>query len=209
MIGCWLLRHRRICGSRDWSRGTIYLSLSLPLPTLLWILQLPVYAMRLPWSLLLPSTLWSSATANVEKTIFLGPTSATIPSTESGLDDLGLERLSPLKPSTRTELNASFPTHDTPEGTESWYFLENLMPGQRYEVRICYLATVCIYIPGCFITTYPTNQPATNLFHSFNIHSSPSNGGSFPPLLCQPVLGSTAGRCADGLYSPESRATKW
>ena len=80
--------------------------------------------------------------ANVEKTIFLAPAPATIPSEQPALDDLGLERLSPQSPVVRTRLNASFPTTDSPEGTKSWFFLENLNPGQRYEVRVCWLATV-------------------------------------------------------------------
>jgi len=83
------------------------------------------------------------AQANVEKTIFLAGT-ATVPSVEPGLDDLGLERLSPDRPALRTRLNASFPSNDVPEGSDSWFFLENLIPGQRYEVRVCWLATVCI-----------------------------------------------------------------
>ncbi|EAW08450.1 uncharacterized protein ACLA_031850 [Aspergillus clavatus NRRL 1] len=78
--------------------------------------------------------------ANVEKTIFLAPHPSPLPSTDPTLDDLGLNRLSPSAPSLRTHLNASFPTPETP-GTDSWFFLENLTPGQRYEVRVCYLAT--------------------------------------------------------------------
>lgn len=80
--------------------------------------------------------------ANVEKTIFLAPPAAAIPSGEPDIDDLGLERLSPENPVVRTRLNASFPTSEAPEGTDSWFFLENLKPGQRYEVRVCWLATV-------------------------------------------------------------------
>ncbi|KAJ5474436.1 hypothetical protein N7475_004002 [Penicillium sp. IBT 31633x] len=92
------------------------------------------------------------AQANVEKTIFLAPAPATIPSGEPDLDDLGLERLSPQSPVVRTWLNASFPTTTAPEGTESWFFLQNLNPGQRYEVRVCWLAIQ----PTAFtITTYP------------------------------------------------------
>lgn len=90
------------------------------------------------------ASLWLPANANVEKTIFLAPSDSPLPS-DTGLDDLGLERLSPLAPALRTHLNASFPASDTPLGTESWYFLENLAAGQRYEVRICYLATVCMH----------------------------------------------------------------
>ena len=100
--------------------------------------------MYIPYFLFFISTLWIFVEANVEKTIFIAPSSTPLPS-ETGLDDLGLERLSPLSPILRTQLNASFPTSDNPLGTESWYFLEDLNPGQRYEVRICYLATVCIF----------------------------------------------------------------
>ncbi|KAJ5167733.1 uncharacterized protein N7482_003327 [Penicillium canariense] len=90
--------------------------------------------------------------ANVEKTIFLAPPAATIPSEEPDFDDLGLERLSPQSSVVRTQLNASFPTAEAPEGTDSWFFLENLTPGQRYEVRVCWLATQ----PTAFtLTTHP------------------------------------------------------
>lgn len=86
--------------------------------------------------------LFALARANVEKTIFLAPPTTTIPSEAPDLDDLGLERLSPQNAVVRTQLNASFPTAGAPAGTDSWFFLENLTPGQRYEVRICWLATV-------------------------------------------------------------------
>ncbi|OOQ91645.1 hypothetical protein PEBR_08937 [Penicillium brasilianum] len=83
----------------------------------------------------------SLAHANVEKTIFLGPPATTVPSEAPELDDLGLDRLSPQNAVVRTQLNASFPTAAAPEGTDSWFFLEDLTPGKRYEVRICWLAT--------------------------------------------------------------------
>jgi hypothetical protein len=79
------------------------------------------------------------AGANVEKTIFIAPSAR---STDLNLDELGLERLTPASGMLRTRLNASFPTNAEMHGTDSWYFLENLSPGQRYEVRICWLATV-------------------------------------------------------------------
>jgi hypothetical protein len=84
----------------------------------------------------------------VEKTIFLGPPATTIPSESPDLDDLGLERLSPQNAVVRTQLNASFPTAEAPDGSDSWFFLENLTPGQRYEVRICWLATVWYLFPS-------------------------------------------------------------
>lgn len=88
--------------------------------------------------------LFRAVQANVEKTVFLAPPRTKVPSEEPDLDDLGLERLSPLNHVARTHLNASFPTDDAPLGTDSWFFLENLNPGQRYEVRVCWLATVCM-----------------------------------------------------------------
>lgn len=118
--------------------------------------------------------LWLPARANVEKTIFLAPSPSPLPS-DTGLDDLGLERLSPLIPVIRTYLNASFPTDDAPLGTESWYFLDNLTPGQRYEVRICYLATVRKHIHLPYRITKLIRLTATNLIHSLNPLSSGHN----------------------------------
>jgi hypothetical protein len=83
--------------------------------------------------------------ANVEKTIFLGPPAITIPTAHPNLDDLSLIPLSPLHLSARTHLNASFPTEDALKGNEHWLLLDGLSPGARYEVRICWLATVCPY----------------------------------------------------------------
>ncbi|KAJ0421935.1 hypothetical protein BJY00DRAFT_101741 [Aspergillus carlsbadensis] len=110
------------------------------------------------------------AAANVEKTIFLGPSPLAIPALNPALDDLDLERLSPENGMLRTNLNASFPTTDEP-GTESWYFLENLSPGQRYEVRICWLATQ----PTDFtLRTYTLPQVLENrsLLYSISAYSS-------------------------------------
>ncbi|OQD83689.1 hypothetical protein PENANT_c015G05231 [Penicillium antarcticum] len=103
--------------------------------------------------------------ANVEKNIFLAPPETTIPSEQPDLDDLGLERLSPQNPIVRTRLNASFPTTDAPNGVESWFFLENLNPGQRYEVRQ----------PTSFtLSTYPLNQTISNktLLSSLSIYTN-------------------------------------
>ncbi|KAJ5624506.1 hypothetical protein N7510_000815 [Penicillium lagena] len=109
--------------------------------------------------------------ANVEKTIFLAPPASIIPSVEPELDDLGLERLSPQDPVIRTGLNASFPTAAAPEGTDSWFFVENLKPGQRYEIRVCWLATQ----PTSFkLSTHPLTETieSPSLFTSLNIFST-------------------------------------
>jgi hypothetical protein len=87
--------------------------------------------------------------ANVEKTIFLGPAAITVPNQRPNLDDLYLIPLSPLHSTARTRLNASFPTSDDPKGMETWILLDGLTPGARYEVRICWLATVRSVILTC------------------------------------------------------------
>ncbi|KAE8381047.1 hypothetical protein BDV26DRAFT_105576 [Aspergillus bertholletiae] len=107
--------------------------------------------------------------ANVEKTIFIAPPPLTIPTADSTLDDLGLDRLSPSSPILRTRINATFPSNGFP-GTDSWYFLENLTPGQRYEVRVCWLATQ----PTAFtLTTYTLPQAVDDpaLFSSISLYS--------------------------------------
>lgn len=93
--------------------------------------------------------------ANVEKSIFIAPESIHVPAEQPTLDDLGLERLAPHLPSIRTHLNASFPSKAAPSGAESWILLEDLNPGQRYEVRICWLATVGTFFIGFFYIHRP------------------------------------------------------
>lgn len=88
------------------------------------------------------TVLFQLAVANVEKVIFVAPHPQPVPPENLAFDDLGLHRLSPSTPIVRTYLNASFPTEDQQLGTESWFYLEDLAPGTRYEARICWLATV-------------------------------------------------------------------
>lgn len=80
--------------------------------------------------------------ANVEKVIFLAPASITIPTAHPNLDDLRLDRISPVHSSLRTQLAAAFPRDDSPKGKVSWFLLDGLEPGRRYETRICWAATV-------------------------------------------------------------------
>lgn len=84
------------------------------------------------------------ALGNVEKTIFLGPASISIPSGHPNLKDLYLDVLSPplSRLSLRRQIPASFPTPTDPRGNETWLLLEGLEGGRRYEVRICWVATV-------------------------------------------------------------------
>ena len=139
--------------------------------------------------------LFTLAHANVEKTIFLAPPTTTIPSSAPDLDDLGLERLSPENAVVRTQLNASFPTAEAPAGTDSWFFLENLTPGQRYEVRICWLATVrpqnslqLNRIRDKCSKLFLMPSPATNIIHPLNPHPPPHSRRPNPPLLTQHIL---------------------
>ena len=95
------------------------------------------YLQWLAWCLL------PFALGNVEKTIFLGPEAIHIPKhSQPNLDALRLGVLSPKHTSRRLQLTASFPNPILPQGTPAWFLLYGLTPGQRYEVRICWAATV-------------------------------------------------------------------
>lgn len=80
--------------------------------------------------------------ANVEKTIFLGPSAVTLPDFRPNLDDLNLQTLSSLDSVLSTQLAVQFPSKAEPHGLATWYLLSGLEEGRRYEVRICWPATV-------------------------------------------------------------------
>lgn len=82
------------------------------------------------------------ATANVEKTVFIAPPVIHVPTEQPNLDGLQIATLTPLQSSLRLHLDAAFPSAERPQGVESWYLLDKLNQGQRYEVRICWSATV-------------------------------------------------------------------
>lgn len=84
------------------------------------------------------------AIANVEKVIFLGPSGVQILTKHPTLEDLQLHTLSPQSGILRTKLRAEFPTNTSSWGEASWVLLEQLTEGQRYEVRICWAATVTV-----------------------------------------------------------------
>lgn len=100
--------------------------------------------MRVAAALLCVVTQAWTATANVEKTIFLGPSAATLPHVRPSLDTLRLQSLSPAEPVLATHLSVHFPSASAPHGVESWYLLHQLEEGRRYEVRICWPATVSL-----------------------------------------------------------------
>ncbi|KAL5333486.1 hypothetical protein BJX70DRAFT_380814 [Aspergillus crustosus] len=126
----------------------------------------------LPLYLTITTLLAHLVSANVEKTIFLAPSALSLPATQSSFDYLGLQRLSPADGVHRTKITASFPTDESEHGTDSWYFLEGLNPGQRYEVRVCWLATQ----PTAFdLTTYTLSEILidTSLRTAITLHASP------------------------------------
>jgi hypothetical protein len=87
--------------------------------------------------------------ANTEKAIFLGPSPvalSTLSNAPPSLDALRLDSLLPVHGSSivATQLPVRFPTVSAPRGEESWYLLRGLEDGRRYEVRICWSATVSV-----------------------------------------------------------------
>ncbi|KAG9232094.1 hypothetical protein BJ875DRAFT_96803 [Amylocarpus encephaloides] len=79
--------------------------------------------------------------ANTEKVIFLGPPNINVPLDHPTIGDLHLDTLSPEHWSLRTHIRAEFPTNSSKYGHASWYLLDHLRAGQRYEVRVCWAAT--------------------------------------------------------------------
>lgn len=102
--------------------------------------------MRLSAGLLCIVTQAWTVNANVEKTIFLGPSPVTLSNVRPGLDDLGLHYLSPSSTILPIRVPVQFPTESLPRGLESWYLLRGLQDGRRYEVRICWPATVSLLL---------------------------------------------------------------
>jgi len=84
----------------------------------------------------------SIAFANTEKVIFLGPETLQISIEHPTLEDLKLDALSPQDWSLRTHVKAEFPTNASKNGLSTWMILYKLRESQRYEVRICWAATV-------------------------------------------------------------------
>jgi hypothetical protein len=100
--------------------------------------------MRVLAALLCVVTQVWTVNANVEKTIFLGPSPVILSNGRPSLDDLRLHVLSPSNTILPTHLPVQFPTEAVPRGLESWYLLRGLDEGRRYEARICWPATVSL-----------------------------------------------------------------
>lgn len=120
-----------------------------------------------PWSILVWNAL--QVLANVEKTIFLAPPAISISPSHPNLEDLFLDVLTPA-PSRwrlRRQVAASFATSTDPRGNETWLLLEGLEEKRRYEVRICWAATV--RYPARFS---PITIACARQFFAYSIHSN-------------------------------------
>jgi len=97
------------------------------------------YVLNLAWCIL-------PVLGNVEKTIFLGPEPIDhhIRQQQPNLDTLRLEVLSPIDYTLRRQLSPAKP--GSPQGTDAWFLLDQLKHKQRYEVRICWAATVGLHL---------------------------------------------------------------
>ena len=100
-------------------------------------MRLLAYLQSLAWCIFLVH-------GNVEKTIFLAPEAIQIPQQHPNLWDLNLQVLSPSRSELRRQLPAAFPTPANPKGIAAWFLLDRLTQHQRYEVRICWAATVSV-----------------------------------------------------------------
>lgn len=146
---------------------------------------------------LLPLLSATLSSANVEKTIFLGPQTIRVPAQHPTIADLRLEVLTPTSSSLRTQIKAVFPSEDYENGYSSWYLLNDLTQGQRYEVRICWPATV----PSPLTPTTPgilandeKKQPT-----SFALETYPLNTVWDTPELIQSL----------GLYTMTRQPSEW
>jgi hypothetical protein len=110
---------------------------------------------RLPFIVTL--VLVGTVNANVEKAVFLGPRPvalAVVPDGPPSLDALRLDTLLPVQGSSivATQLPVQFPSVPAPRGYDAWYLLRGLQEGRRYEVRICWPATVSVHSLSSLLT---------------------------------------------------------
>lgn len=114
------------------------------------------------------------AHANTEKTIFVAPERIHLGDVRPNLVDLQLDTLTTAKRELQTALPVAFATNIS-RGIQSWYLLDNLDPGQRYEVRICWPATVRYSLPGLTHPSCPVSSPTSGAdVRKSNLRSSGS-----------------------------------
>jgi hypothetical protein len=88
----------------------------------------------------------SLAFANVEKVIFLGPERLPIPVHHPNIDNLNLDTIAPPRSTLRTQLLPRFPSEEAKDGSQVWLLVDGLLEGTRYEIRICWAATVSLFL---------------------------------------------------------------
>ena len=107
-------------------------------------------------SFILTSTLLvPHALANVEKVIFKAPGQEKAVFDAPGTDDVSqhtlrraawyladLPKLTHTNFTLNADIEAGFPNASFPDGPATWMLLEDLNPGQRYEARVSWPATV-------------------------------------------------------------------
>ena len=91
-----------------------------------------IYLLILPWLIL----------ANTEKIIFVPHSDNLSQQASTALNDLQILRLDKDHKSVRDKIPVEFATEKRPFGKQSWYLLEGLEEGRRYEIRVCWAAIV-------------------------------------------------------------------
>lgn len=105
--------------------------------------------MRLLASLCIVAWRIALVCANNEKAVFLAPQALHH---QPSVEQLRLPVLTPAHWTIRTDLAASFPSPQKPQGTAAWILLDQLCPNQRHEIRICWSATVnCTFRSELFL----------------------------------------------------------
>jgi hypothetical protein len=133
-------------------------------------MRLLAYLQSLAWCII-------PALGNVEKTIFLAPEAIHIPQQHPHLGDLKLEVLTPWNSTLRRQLPAAFPKPGLDKGKEAWFLLDGLTPRQRYEVRICWAATVSSHnshlrlwrLPLFLNAKWRVQQPTEFIFDTYSL----------------------------------------
>lgn len=127
-------------------------------------------------------SLLSPTHANTEKAIFTAPEPITLSNIPPALKGQNIPVLGPsTRWSIRTNLTRVFPLsreeteqEEEEQGYPSWLLLDNLTPGQRYELRVCWSALVSI----CF-DFFPKKLPQVRIINRVYIHIWPLSLSTF------------------------------
>ncbi|KAB8342960.1 hypothetical protein FH972_022555 [Carpinus fangiana] len=79
--------------------------------------------------------------ANVDKTIFLGPAPKSTTHLKRSIGLSALPVLGPPQLPVAVQIARSFPLETSSNGTETWLLLSDLEPARRYELRVGFPAT--------------------------------------------------------------------